>query len=101
MWLVAMFDLPMLSKEEKRAYTDFRKFLLGDGFTKMQFSVYFRPCPSEENVQVHSKRVKANLPPDGEVRLMAFTDKQFERMQIFHGKTRGKTEKAPDQITFF
>lgn len=39
MWLVAMFDLPVDTKAARRAYAQFRKALLKDGFSKMQFSV--------------------------------------------------------------
>jgi len=101
MWLITMFDLPVTSKEEKDDYRKFHDFLLADGYTMMQYSVYMRPCPSEENAAVHRKRVKAALPPNGEVRILTFTDKQFERMQVFVGKTRAATEKAPAQIEFF
>ncbi len=66
----------------------FRKALLRDGFTQMQYSVYARHCPSKENAEVHVLRIERHLPPDGEVRVVTITDKQFERMQIFWGKTR-------------
>lgn len=101
MWVFAMFDLPTDTKEARRAYTDFRQSLLKDGFAMLQFSVYARHCPSEENALVHAQRVKSWLPPDGEVRVITLTDKQFERMLVFHGKIRKPTEDAPEQITFF
>lgn len=100
MWLMTMFDLPTDTKAARRAYTDFRKALLQDGFCMLQFSVYARHCPSEENVVVHENRVSLSLPPDGEIRLLVVTDKQFERMKIFYGKKRKATEKAPEQISF-
>lgn len=101
MWIMAMFDLPTDTKAARRAYHDFREALLDDGFTMMQFSVYARHCASEENANVHEARVRACLPDDGEVRILLFTDKQFERMKVFHGRTRGATERAPEQISFF
>lgn len=101
MWLLTMFDLPTDTKAARKAYHDFRSCLLDEGFTMLQFSVYGRHCPSEENADVHEKRVKLHLPPDGEVRLLMVTDKQFERMKIFYGKTRKATERAPEQISFF
>ena len=101
MWLAAMFDLPTDTKAARRAYQEFRGALLEDGFTMLQYSVYARHCPSEENAQAHENRVRMFLPPDGEVRLLVFTDKQFSRMKVFHGKTRKATEKAPEQISFF
>ena len=101
MWVLAMFDLPVDTKAARKAYTDFRKALIKDGFTMMQFSVYIRHCASEENTDVHEGRVVAALPPDGEVRLIAITDKQYERMRIFWGKMRKPTEQPPRQLELF
>jgi CRISPR-associated protein Cas2 len=101
LWIVTMFDLPTDTKSARKAYHDFREALLDDGFTMLQFSVYARHCPSVENSEVHEERIRICLPPDGEVRVLTITDKQFERMKVFYGKMRGPTEKAPDQISFF
>ncbi|MCA9075963.1 MAG: CRISPR-associated endonuclease Cas2 [Planctomycetaceae bacterium] len=101
MWVMAMFDLPVDTKAARRRYALFRKSLLEDGFTRMQFSVYVRNCPSEENAAVHMQRIERNVPPDGEVRILSFTDKQFERMRVFWGKTRVTTESAGNQLELF
>lgn len=101
MWVVAMFDLPTDTKEARRQYTLFRKALLKDGFAMMQYSVYIRHCASEENAKVHVQRAQAALPPDGEVRLLCITDKQFERMRVFWGKRRTPTEQPPAQLELF
>lgn len=100
-WIVAMFDLPTDTKLARKHYTQFRKMLLKDGFGMMQYSVYIRHCASEENATVHFERVKGSLPPDGEVRLIQITDKQFGRMEVFYGKRRKKTEQTPAQIELF
>ena len=101
MWVLAMFDLPVDTKKARKDYSDFRKGLLKDGFTKMQFSVYVRHCPSEENAAVHVARVEGMVPPDGEVRIITLTDKQFERMRIFLGKVRQQPAPAPAQLELF
>ena len=101
MWVLAMFDLPVDTKKARREYAQFRKFLLQDGFARMQFSVYARHCPSEENAHVHVKRVSGRVPPDGEVRIITITDKQFERMRIFWGKMRKPPEKPAGQLQLF
>ncbi len=101
MWIIVLFDLPTDSKTARRQYTQFRKHLLRDGFTMMQYSVYMRHCASDENAQVHAKRVRARLPPDGEVRVVKITDKQFGRIEVFYGKRRLPTEKPPRQLEFF
>lgn len=48
MWVLTMFDLPTDTKAARRQYTQFRKILLKDGFTMMQYSVYIRHCASRE-----------------------------------------------------
>lgn len=101
MWVLAMFDLPVDTRQARKAYAVFRKGLLKDGFTKMQFSVYVRHCPSEENAAVHVGRVEKMVPADGEVRIITLTDKQFERMRIFWGKMRKTPETAAAQLELF
>jgi len=91
MWVVAMFDLPVATKADRKRYARFRKSLVKAGFARMQFSVYTRSCPSRENAAVHVNRVAAAVPAEGEVRILLVTDKQFERMLVFWG---GKA-KAP------
>ncbi|MBL8747499.1 MAG: CRISPR-associated endonuclease Cas2 [Phycisphaerae bacterium] len=101
MWVLVMFDLPVDTKAARRAYAIFRKFLLKDGFTMVQFSVYARHCASRENAAVHIARVGKSVPDDGEVRIVVLTDKQFERMSIFWGKRRRPPEPTPAQLEFF
>lgn len=44
MWMVVMFDLPVVEKAERKAATEFRNALLDMGFEMSQFSVYMRFC---------------------------------------------------------
>jgi CRISPR-associated protein Cas2 len=95
-----MFDLPVKEEEQRREYVRFRKDLLNDGFAMMQYSVYHRHCMSTENAQVHVQRLTAALPPEGEVRFMVITDKQFEKIVTHWGKERRPHEKTPNQLEF-
>ncbi len=101
MWLMVMFDLPTETKEDRRNYHQFHDFLLTDGFSMMQFSIYIRHCASEDNALVHKKRIQASLPDGGEVRVLMITDKQFERMNIFYGRIKRKPEQPPRQVSLF
>jgi CRISPR-associated protein Cas2 len=101
MWIVVLFDLPTETKENRKNYTLFRKCLLKDGFTMMQYSVYMRHSSSDENALVHVQRVKRQLPDDGEVRIVKITDKQFGNIEVYYGKKRTATETAPLQLQFF
>lgn len=86
MWVLVLFDLPTETKKDKKAYSTFRKNLIKDGFTMFQFSIYIRHCASAENAAVHIKRVKSFLPEYGQVGIFCITDKQFEAIELFHGK---------------
>ncbi|MGD9489606.1 MAG: CRISPR-associated endonuclease Cas2 [Calditrichaceae bacterium] len=83
MWLLVFFDLPVVKDKDRKAYTKFRKKLMQDGFTQMQYSVYLRHCASRENAEVHIKRVKSFLPPKGVVSILRVTDKQFGMIESF------------------
>lgn len=101
MWVIAMFDLPVDTKAARRAYTRFRKDLLEDGFTMMQFSVYIRHCASIDNAEIHAARMGAKVPEKGEVRFMTITDNQFGRIKVFVGKKRTQAAPAPAQLQLF
>ena len=101
MWIIVMFDLPTDTKEARREYGKFRKALLEDGFTMTQFSVYSRFTMSREDAEKHIRRVQTWLPPDGEVRILCCTDKQFAKMHVFFGKIRKKEPSPWQQLTFF
>ena len=83
MWVVVFFDLPVDTKKARKDAALFRKNLLKDGFTMMQFSVYVRHCASSENATVHIQRVKRFLPEYGNVVLFTLTDKQGGQIVVF------------------
>jgi CRISPR-associated protein Cas2 len=101
MWLFALFDLPVDSSKARREYTRFRKALIRQGFSMLQFSVYARYCASEERDEILRKQLRRILPPEGQVRLMAITDRQFGKMDVYEGKRRVEIEKAPEQLKLF
>jgi len=101
MWLFAAFDLPVGTRKARRAYTQFRKSLLREGFMMLQYSVYARYCPGEESSEATRRHVRLALPDEGRVRLVSITDRQFEKMEVFDGKTREKVEDPPAQFMLF
>ena len=96
MWVLVLFDLPTETKKDRKAASEFRKKLLKDGFTMFQFSIYVRHCASQENADVHIKRVKSSLPEYGQVGIFCITDKQFGNIEIFYGK-KPQTLNTPGQ----
>jgi CRISPR-associated protein Cas2 len=101
MWLVVMFDLPVVEKKERKAATDFRNGLLDAGFAMSQFSVYMRFCTSQAQVDTLCKKVENALPLGGKVNVLQFTDKQYERIISYHGQKKQPANKAPDQFDLF
>ncbi len=101
MWIAVMFDPPVVSRDERKAATDFRKFLLDMGFEMTRFSVYMRFCTSQKQVETYCKRIEAALSEGGKVNILTFTDKQYERTISYHGRSRQPAKKSPDQFDLF
>lgn len=101
MWIVVMFDLPVVEKAERKAATDFRHALLDMGFEMSQFSVYMRFCTGQSQIDTYCSRIEAELPAGGKVNILQFTDKQYERIITFCGKEKLPAKKSPDQFDLF
>lgn len=101
MWLMVMFDLPVDTKERSRAATKFREFLLDEGFEMTQFSIYLRFVSGKEQVEAFTRRIERKLPEVGKVYIMAITDKQYENIARFSGRSRQAAGKNPDQLALF
>lgn len=86
MRILVMFDLPVSSKKARKDYTRFRKFLINDGYTMLQFSVYGRITRNHDDAAKHINRLRANLPPKGSVRALTVTEKQYAAMLVLVGK---------------
>ncbi|TAM51839.1 MAG: CRISPR-associated endonuclease Cas2 [Acidobacteria bacterium] len=100
-WLIAMFDLPVKERDERREYRQFHDLLVSEGFLRLQFSVYARYFQSEEASEARRRRLCVSLPPGGQVRLLSVTDHQFGKMEVFHGKLRAEPERRPEQLSLF
>ena len=96
------FDLPMVTRTERRAYTVFRRFLINDGYDMIQFSVYGRILNGDDAEQKHLKRLVDHLPPAGSVRCLTVTEKQFASMKLLVGLPlfQEKAVKANQMLLF-
>lgn len=101
MWVMVLYDLPTDTKSERKAAAQFRKRIMGDGFTMFQFSAYVRHCASRENADVHIKRVKSILPANGEIGILCLTDKQFGEIELFSGKKPQAVATPGQQLELF
>ena len=87
MRVLVMFGLPTGTKKDRKAYAYFRKRLINDGFSMLQYSVYSRITRNHDDARKYIQRVKTYLPPKGSVRIMQVTEKQYNSMLILVGET--------------
>jgi CRISPR-associated protein Cas2 len=101
MWTVVMFDLPVDTKKARRNATRFRKLLKRRGFMMLQYSVYARCFMSADASAAERARLRPHVPDGGQVRFMTVTDRQFSKMEVFHGAVRREPEPPPAQVLLF
>jgi len=100
LWMLVMFDLPVVEKSDRKAATKFRNFLLDQGFGMAQFSVYYRMVSGKENGQTLERKIRKNLPEYGSIQIVSITDKQYENIKTFKGKQREDPEKKQQLLLF-
>lgn len=100
MWAFVLFDLPVVTKIQRKRAAKFRKDLLKEGFFMAQLSVYYKPLAGKEALESVYRYVRSILPPEGHVEILWITDKQYENIVTFTG-TRESRRKNPDQLLLF
>lgn len=95
---------PQERKLSGKQASQFRNFLVGDGFDMLQFSVYSRLCPNRDVAMKHLTRVTKNTPADtkGSIRALLVTEHQFATMFIILGEKTDQEELVKaNQLSFF
>lgn len=85
MRMLLMFDLPIDTAEERKAYRKFRKFILSEGFIMHQYSVYSKILLNNSANKAMIDRLQKNNPKNGKITLLTVTEKQFSRMIYLSG----------------
>ena len=101
MWMLVMFDLPVDTKLARKAATKFREHLLDLGIEMSQFSVYARFCNGREQFDAYVRKIEAGLPGSGDVHILHFTDRQYENIVRFSGRTKRERREKPGQLALF
>ena len=96
MRLLCLFDLPTGTKKENKEYRIFRKGLIENGFTMIQYSVYQRPLPNKRASKKYEQILKKYLPRNGEIRLLAVSEKQYNDMKFLTGSMSYQEEVVGD-----
>lgn len=85
MRVFCMFDLPVETSKEQKQYRIFRKGLIANGFTMLQYSVYQRMVPNRRAGQKYEAIIKKFIPESGDVRLIYISEKQYNDMKLLVG----------------
>lgn len=100
MWMMVLFDLPVVESDERKAATDFRNFLLDNGFAMVQYSIYIKLFSGKDACEKYYKLIKNNLPSRGKVDILTITDKQYANI-ISYSSGEKIEKKQSEQLLLF
>lgn len=86
MRLIVMFDLPTLTSTDLRNYRKFRKFLIENGYSMMQYSVYSKIILNRSVLSFQMKKLKENAPQKGYIETLVVTEKQYANIEVIVGE---------------
>ncbi|NSG90451.1 CRISPR-associated endonuclease Cas2 [Blautia faecis] len=98
MRVLVFFDLPVVTSENRRAYSKFRKFLLKNGFIMLQESVYCKLALNGTAVNAIIDNVHRNKPQEGLVQLLTVTEKQYSKMDIIIGEMKSEVLDSDERL---
>ncbi len=101
MWMMVLFDLPVDDSPRRKAAADFRNDLLDLGFAMTQFSVYMKYLTGKEQAETLTRQIATLVPDYGDIKILCFTDRQYENLISFHGRRREPAPKNPGQLALF
>lgn len=98
MRVIVFFDLPVLTCQQRKEYTKFRKFLLRSGFMMMQESVYCKLALNGTVVRGIVDNVHKNSPKEGLVQLLTVTEKQYAKMDFIIGEVKSEVLDSDERL---
>lgn len=101
MWCLVMFDLPVKTKRQRHAATEFRNMLLDMGYGMVQYSVYARYTPTQAGNRATVQAIKAALLAYGYVRVLHISDYQWSSALRFVNMEPEDTADTPELFTLF
>ena len=98
MRILVFFDLPILTYENRRAYSRFRKHLLKSGFMMLQESVYCKLALNGSVANAIVENIHKNKPEQGLVQLLIVTEKQYAKMDIIVGDVKNEVLDTDERL---
>lgn len=101
MRLVVFVDPASETRHERKVKREFEEFLFRDGFALLQEGVYTRVADGRTNADLHERRLRANRPESGMVRLIVLTERQFQGASLLSGEERAQESEIGSQLDIF
>lgn len=98
MRILVMFDLPMGTAEERKIYTQFRKYLIRSGFMMLQESVYCKLALNSSTGNYIIAALRKHCPQDGSVLVLKITEKQYNDMEYLAGEKKRDVLDSTERI---
>ena len=98
MRVLVLFDLPVLTGDQRREYARFRKFLLKSGFLMLQESVYCKLALNTTAVNGIVDQIHNNKPEEGLIQLLTVTEKQYAKMDLIVGNVKSEVLNTDERL---
>ena len=98
MRVLVLFDLPVLTGDQRREYARFRKFLLKSGFLMLQESVYCKLALNTTVVNGIVDQIHKNKQEEGLIQLLTVTEKQYAKMDLIVGNVKSEVLNTDERL---
>jgi len=88
MRLIVFFDLPMVSPEDRKQYSRFHKYLINQGFIRMQESVYSKIALNSSIAKTIKDDLERHKPDAGNVQILSVSERQYQDIMIIVGESQ-------------
>ena len=106
-WLLVLFDLPVMTEDERKAATKFRNDLLEQGYLMLQYSVYAKCAVTFERKASLIRQIRKIAPGTGNIHCIFLTDAQWSSSVIISSggekskRQIDKDSKNAEQLQFW
>lgn len=98
MRVMVLFDLPVETAQQRKAYIQFRRALIFDGFIMMQESVYTKIVLNPVAAGIAVKHIKCMKPEEGLIQVLTVTERQYAGMELILGEKKKEVIDSHDRL---
>ena len=91
MRVIVMFDLPVDTREQRRAYRRYRTWLIKSGFVMMQQSIYSKIVLNPTAAQFLRMQIRNQEVKEGLIQVMTITERQYADIELVIGESQSET----------